>query len=377
MLTLRIYHSVALYDDSSLSSLQLENAKVEPLGESRTYEKEINGVRHGVIETRYAVYAQQSGTLDIPSLTFTATAAASSDEAAQANGTARAGHQVQVSSLPLRLTVRPIPAAWPAGLPWLPASSLTLEEHWSPDPGSQQVQIGDSLTRNITLRAEGLSSTQPPPLPATEIIGLRRYPDQPLLRNEISERGMTANREEREALVPTHSGTLALPALEVAWWNTREDHLEHSSSPAAHAERAGQPGTERRHPGGRQQQRQHPAVALAAVHTGVCPDHRAGLCPVVARPFAASGAAHGAERAKPTHLAGRPQARMPGQRPPGYAPGAGCLGPAATGNPGRDGGALRAVVGCAGWFERGVVQRERAVLAGGGFVAGDWYHSAS
>ena len=232
VLTLRIYHSVALYDDSSLSPLQLENAKVEPLGDSRTYEKEINGVRHGVIETRYAVYAQQSGTLDIPPLTFTATAAASPDQAPQANGTARAGHQVQVSSLPLRLAVRPIPAAWPAGVPWLPARSLTLEEHWNPDPGNQQVQIGDSLTRNITLRAEGLSSTQLPPLPATEITGLRRYPDQPLLRNEISDRGMTANREEREALVPTHSGTLALPALEVAWWNTREDHLEHSSLPA-------------------------------------------------------------------------------------------------------------------------------------------------
>lgn len=232
VLTLRIYHSVALYDDSSLSPLQLENAKVEPLGESRTYEKEINGVRHGVIETRYAVYAQQSGTLDIPPLTFTATAAASQDEAPQANGTARAGHQVQVSSLPLRLAVRPIPAAWPAGVPWLPARSLALEEHWNPDPGNQQVQIGDSLTRNITLRAEGLSSTQLPPLPATEITGLRRYPDQPLLRNEISERGMIANREEREALVPTHSGALALPALEVAWWNTREDHLEHSSLPA-------------------------------------------------------------------------------------------------------------------------------------------------
>lgn len=232
MLTLRIYHSVALYDDSSLSPLQLDNAKVEPLGESRTYEKEINGVRHGVIETRYAVYAQQSGTLDIPPLTFTATAAASSDENAQANATARAGHQVQVSSLPLRLTVRPIPATWPAGVPWLPARSLTLEEHWNPDPGNQQVQIGDSLPRNITLRAEGLSSTQLPPLPATEITGLRRYPDQPLLRNEISDRGMTANREEREALVPTHAGTLALPALEVAWWNTREDHLEHTSLPA-------------------------------------------------------------------------------------------------------------------------------------------------
>ncbi|WP_449434072.1 BatD family protein [Pseudomonas putida] len=233
VLTLRIYHSVSLYDDSSLSPLQLENAKVEPLGESRTYEKEINGVRHGVIETRYAVYPQQSGSLDIPPLSFTATAAAPPAEGDQQPASSmRAGRQVKVSSLPLRLLVRPIPAAWPAGATWLPARSLSLEEHWNPDPDSQPTQIGDSLTRSITLRAEGLSSTQLPPLPATEIIGLRRYPDQPLLRNEITERGMIANREEREALVPTHSGKLALPALEVTWWNTREDHLEHSSLPA-------------------------------------------------------------------------------------------------------------------------------------------------
>ncbi|BBR53174.1 MULTISPECIES: BatD family protein [Pseudomonas] len=229
VLTLRIYHSVSLYDDSSLSPLQLDNAKVEPLGESRTYEKEINGVRHGVIETRYAIYPQQSGTLELPALTFTATAA---DNGEQPAGTPRVGRQVQVSSLPLQLKVRPIPGAWPADQPWLPTRSLTLEEHWSPDPSNQQTQIGDSLTRSITLRAEGLSSTQLPPLPATEIHGLRRYPDQPVLRNEISERGMTANREEREALVPTHSGALALPALEITWWNTREDHLEHSSLPA-------------------------------------------------------------------------------------------------------------------------------------------------
>ncbi|MBV4537163.1 MULTISPECIES: BatD family protein [Pseudomonas] len=224
VLTLRIYHSVSLYDDSSLTPLQLDNAKVEPLGESRTYEKDIDGVRHGVIETRYAVYPQHSGSLDIPSLTFTATAADSAEQ--------RAGRQVQVSSLPLRLSVRPIPANYPADTPWLPARSLTLEERWNPDPSTQTVQIGDSMTRSVTLRADGLSSTQLPPLPATEILGLRRYPDQPLLRNEINERGMTANREEREALVPTHSGELTLPTVDVTWWNTREDHLEHSSLPA-------------------------------------------------------------------------------------------------------------------------------------------------
>lgn len=38
ILTLRIYHSVSLYDDSTLSPLQMPEALVERLGEPRTYE---------------------------------------------------------------------------------------------------------------------------------------------------------------------------------------------------------------------------------------------------------------------------------------------------------------------------------------------------
>ncbi|MEE1925772.1 BatD family protein [Pseudomonas sp. 148P] len=228
VLTLRIYHSVSLYDDSSLSPLQLDGVKIEPLGESRTYEKLINGIRHGVIEMRYALYPQQSGTVTVPSLTFSATSAGADSDSPNAAGNS----QVRVSSRELPLQVKPIPAGYPAGAPWLPARSVTLEEHWSPDPGQGPIQIGDSLTRGVTIKAEGLSSTQLTPLPATEIAGLRRYPDQPQLRNQIDERGLIGSREEREALVPTHSGDLELPSLEIAWWNTREDHLEHSSLPA-------------------------------------------------------------------------------------------------------------------------------------------------
>ncbi|KJK06507.1 MULTISPECIES: BatD family protein [Pseudomonas] len=230
VLTLSIYHSVPLYDDSSLSPLQIDNAKVEPLGESRTFEKVIDGVRHGVIEMRYAIYPQHSGDLNIPALAFSATAA--QNDADQELSSPRAGKQVRVSSTPLVLTVNPIPSDYPANAPWLPTNNLSLEEHWSPDPGQQQIQIGDSLTRTVTVQAEGLSSAQLPPLPVTEVTGLRRYPDQPQLRNQVNDRGLLGIREEREALVPTHSGTLELPAQEVFWWNTREDHLEHSSLPA-------------------------------------------------------------------------------------------------------------------------------------------------
>jgi hypothetical protein len=230
VLTLRIYHSVSLYDDSSLTPLQVPDARIEQLGESRTYEKVINGLRHGVIEMRYAIYPQHSGELAIPAQIFSATLVDTQPTQDAAAQVPKSGKLMRVSSTPILLTVKAKPITYPADLPWLPARSVTLSESWNPEP--DHAQVGDSLTRSLILKVEGLSSSQLPPLPATDVNGLRRYPDQPVLSNQSSERGLIGSREDREALVPTRSGAIELPAVEVVWWNTFEDHLEHSSLPA-------------------------------------------------------------------------------------------------------------------------------------------------
>ena len=237
VLTVRIYHSVSLFDDSNLTPLQVPDARIEKLGDTRTYEKQINGVRHGVIEMRYALYPQQSGDMTIPAQEFSATmvqdipetqAAATSQPAVATSP--KPGKLMHVTSLPLALKVKPQPAHYPANTPWLPARSITLSEDWNPDPA--HVQIGDSLTRTLVITAEGLSSAQLPPLPASEVSALRRYPDQPQLSNQASERGLVGTREERVALVPNRPGAIDIPAVDLVWWNTLEDHLEHSALPA-------------------------------------------------------------------------------------------------------------------------------------------------
>ena len=230
ILTLRIYHSVALYDDSSLTPLHLSDAIVEQLGESRTYEKMINGVRHGVIEVRYGIYPQHSGQLIIPAQTFSATQVDSQQATAPAPLGPKPGKMIHVTSAEIPLAVKPKPADYPANAAWLPARSLSMSETWNPEP--DHCQVGDSLTRTLTLKAEGLSSAQLPALPATDVNGLRRYPDLPQLSNQISENGLIGSREEREALVPTRVGQVELPAVEVVWWNTHEDRLERSYLPA-------------------------------------------------------------------------------------------------------------------------------------------------
>lgn len=226
VLTLRIYHSVSLYDDSTLSPLQMGDALVERLGEPRTYEKDINGVRHGVIEIRYAVFPQKSGNLTIPAQLFSATTVA------PANGDyfgSRFGRSTQVKSPTIPLIVKPKPADYPADTPWLPARSLTLVEAWSPEPGD--ARLGEALTRSVMLKADGLTSSQLPPIGATQVPGLRSYPDQPSLNNEVTANGVSGSREQREALVATRSGDFQLQPIELIWWNTVEDRLERSILP--------------------------------------------------------------------------------------------------------------------------------------------------
>lgn len=224
VLTLRIYHSVSMYDDSSLTPLRIADARVEQLGEPRTYEKSIGGVLHGVIELQYAIYPQRSGELMIPGQTFSATLVDRSRNSDFLPFGPRSGKVSRVKSPDIPLQVKPKPADYPPDAPWLPARALGLAETWNPQPETSQV--GDSLTRRLILKVDGLSSAQLPPLPATQVDGLRRYPDQPQMNDQKSENGIIGTREEREALVPSRAGNFELPPLEIVWWNTQTDTLE-------------------------------------------------------------------------------------------------------------------------------------------------------
>lgn len=239
VLTLRIYHSVSLYDDSSLTPLEIADARVESLGEPRTFEQDIGGVRHGVIELRYAIFAQKSGQLIIPGQVFSATLVDRSNRNDYLPFGPRPGKVTRVKSPEIPLTVKAKPADYPADAPWLPARALSLAEAWNPEP--TQAKVGDSLTRSLMLKADGLSSAQLPPLPTTDVDGLRRYPDQPQLSNQANERGLIGSREEREALVPGRDGRLELPKVEVVWWNTHEDRLERTSLPGRSIDVAADP----------------------------------------------------------------------------------------------------------------------------------------
>ena len=176
-------------------------------------------------EIRYAIFPEESGTLEIPAQTFTAR---ESSGRRSSFGFGSSGRQLTRSTKPISLTVLPRPASF-AATTWLPAHKLEIQEIWSTPP--DQLRTGESATRTIKITGEGLQGAQLPPtlFPATE--GLKYYPDQPVIQDTESSAGLTGLRTDSAALIPTREGNWKIPEVRIPWWDTNSDQVRYAVLP--------------------------------------------------------------------------------------------------------------------------------------------------
>jgi len=224
ILTLRLQQAINL-DDRNITQLQLDNAFVRPL-EQNSFQRMVNGRPWLVHEVRYAIFPEQSGTLEIPSQTFSARESAPRRSLFDLGG---GGRQLRRSTEPLTIEVLPRPANFP-GNEWLPARELTLEESWSTPP--EQLQVGESATRTITIRGEGLQGAQLPPVLFPSTQGLKYYPDQPVISDGETDSGLVGTRVDSVAVVPTQAGHWEIPELRIPWWDTGTNKVRYAVLPA-------------------------------------------------------------------------------------------------------------------------------------------------
>jgi hypothetical protein len=231
ILTLRLQQAINL-EDRNINQLELENAFVRPL-EQNSFQRTIDGRPWLVHEIRYAIFPEHSGTLEIPAQRFSARESSPRRSLFDLGG---GGRQVRRSTEPLSIEVLPRPASFP-GSEWLPAGELTLEESWSTPP--EQLRVGESATRTITIRGEGLQGAQLPPVlfPATE--GLKYYPDQPVITDSESAAGLVGTRVDSAAVVPTRAGRWQIPELRIPWWDIHSNELRYAVLPGREIEVAG------------------------------------------------------------------------------------------------------------------------------------------
>ena len=218
LLTLRLYTSVSL-TDYNLTPLTVDGAIVRQVAENQ-YQKRVDGRDYLVIEVRYAVFPQISGELTIPAQRFGAFEA---PRQRQFGGFRQRGNQVLRNTESKRIEVLQRPAKI-AGDQWMPSAQVELTETWSSDLG--ELRVGEPVTRSITITAEGLTGAQIHPLNFAAADDHRVYPDKAQLETRNTDDGALGVRIESMALVPNREGQIQLPALEVAWWNTRTGQPE-------------------------------------------------------------------------------------------------------------------------------------------------------
>ena len=221
--TFRIYEAVDL-SDRGRSELKLDDAVIEEL-ESSSFQRTINGRPYRVIEVKHAIFPQKSGELVIPSMSFNGRKSTGRRNFLSLGS----GELVRRRSDPITVTVKPVPAAWPDA-PWVPARNVRIEESWSALP--DELAVGDSVTRTLTLVAEGIDSSQLPQIAQADIEGVKAYPDQPRSENRPGNDGITGVGINSTALLITNPGEFTLPAVKLPWWDTDSDSLRYAELPA-------------------------------------------------------------------------------------------------------------------------------------------------
>jgi hypothetical protein len=218
-----------------LSEPQVEGATVERDGEDRSYAEFIEGQRYQAIERRFLVVPQKSGPLTIkgPRLEAILPDQRSAgrdprsdlDEIFRGNpfaglpGLGSGGRRVVERAPDLEIQVRPQPAG--AATPWLPAESVQITEEWHPSAPS--FQVGEPVTRTLTVTALGVTSAQLPPLEVGAPAGVQIYPDQARAEDLPGADGPVATKGLDLILVPSRAGPMTLPEVRIPWWDTVAD----------------------------------------------------------------------------------------------------------------------------------------------------------
>ncbi|MDR9498245.1 MAG: BatD family protein [Hydrogenovibrio sp.] len=215
--TLRFYH-LGQFINGNIRPPRFENALSFSLRNQFQYQKQIGPHRYQVYEWTWVFYPQKSGQHTLPPQGF--------DGRIQYRGKLRL---VQDRTQPITLEVKPVPDAFPSDAPWLPAREVNLKQTFE---GLSKAAVGDTLSRKITLQANGLLASQLPEIQTTTSEGLSLYPKKPSLDNQAHRQSVISERQQTIEAIARQAGKQHFEALTLHWWNTQTDQLETLTLPS-------------------------------------------------------------------------------------------------------------------------------------------------
>ncbi|WP_146492923.1 BatD family protein [Vibrio cyclitrophicus] len=213
------------------SSAQLD---VEPIGESKQFQDVINGQEVTVVQKSFHISSQKPGQFKLNGPKLTGAVVYSTN-----NSSTTRLFQLDTPVKTLDVAVKEVPKGYQGE--WLPTSNFKLIQQWSDSQGNElgssnalgddkqkiEMEAGDSLTRTITMTASNLTQHQLPKLNITYPKTVRVYEEKPKFGTTQSGDAVVVYKQ---VLIPKESGSISLPDVSQAWFNTDSQSQETSNA---------------------------------------------------------------------------------------------------------------------------------------------------
>jgi hypothetical protein len=201
---------------------KINDALVITLGENKNTTALKNGESYGLIEQRYAIFPQSSGTLIIPPNQISASVRLVD----RGRATRRA---VRVGTKSEEVQILPIPPEYPKDQPWLPALDLTLDQNFT-IADEQTVQVGENFERTIALAVYGnTGAIAPPMLGELDAKLFKQYPSQAAIEDNTNGTTVVGLRRESTDIVGLKPGAHMIEGIDVYWWDTQSKVVRSTS----------------------------------------------------------------------------------------------------------------------------------------------------
>jgi hypothetical protein len=199
-----------------LPGFQIRNAATRQL-QSVNIDEQRDGASYAGVRFEFAIYPQEPGSYAIAGQKITIHYAAEPPATRDAE-----------LALPRIAFAASIPDAAATLRPFVAATKLTIEQ--SVQRSSDQLKTGDSVTRTITIKAQGTPAMLLPPHVFAHIDGLALYAGQPSLTDHVEGRTdvLTSARVDSATYMLQQPGDYLLPAIDVSWWDVGAQKIENA-----------------------------------------------------------------------------------------------------------------------------------------------------
>ncbi len=208
--TLRLFYAVPLAS-GQLDLDTPQGASLQRIGDDVQSSRELNGRRYNVVERRFLLVPDRSGSLVLSGARFVGRGAGGwVDDILGGNS-----RELRADAPPRTLNVRAQPANAPQ--PWLPLRDLRLRYVGAP----QSLRAGEAATLVVEAIAQGATQAQMPELPTPSVPGAQVFAEPPQFEESFNAGSSQVKLTRRYSLVPNGAGKLAVPGIALAWWDVR------------------------------------------------------------------------------------------------------------------------------------------------------------